>query len=46
VYNSYYYNINVFPPQVHNEISIHIASTYCVSCLQYSVDWIYNSLPQ
>jgi len=27
---------------VHNEISIRIASIYCVSCLQWSVNRIYN----
>ena len=53
MYNSYYYNIIYYKyiiyyiaPPVYNEISIHITSIYCVSCLQCSVHRSYNSLPQ
>jgi len=45
VFNSYYYNIKCLTPSVHNEISIHITFIICVSYLQYSVNWSYNSLP-
>jgi len=37
VYNSYYYTIKCLTSPVHNEISIHIISNYCVSSLQCSV---------
>jgi len=43
---SYYYNINVLPNGIHNEIRIHITSIYCVSCLQCSVNRSCNSFPQ